>query len=228
MICEWVKLQDEPWQDRLANWFRGSGCDVMVWTMESQNPAVYAENWVRDTEQESEDEGSALYGEWMQYFKAERIESIHLGLVAMRKTTRPQGNWFRIDEGLPHLNDWTGATIEETFALGDFLLQPDPQLVDARLLVRPGLRLMKQATWTPEGWKSVGAQLRQTDGMKYGGNVDEHVAALLARCDGRRTLGSLLMQTAEEMGVEAPRVVPGYLVILRKLIERGFLVPAAS
>ncbi len=227
MICEWVKRTDEPWQDRLAGWFRGSGCDVMVWTMDTQEPANYAQNWVRDTERETADEGLALYDEWMRYFKHERIESIHLGLVAMRKTTRPSGNWFRIDEGLPHLNDWTGAIVEQTFALGDFLLQPDPQLVEARLRIRPGLQLMKQANCTPEGWQFVGARLRQSDGMKYVGNVDDHVANLLARCDGRRTLGSLLMQVADEMGIEAPRVVPGYLAILRKLIERGFLLPEA-
>ena len=227
MVCEWVQLKDERWQNRVESWFRGSGCDVMVWTMDTQQPAQYAEKWVRDTEQETGDEGAALYREWMDYFADEQIEAIHMGVVAMRKRTRASGNWFRIDEGLEHWNDWVGGVVEETFALGDFLLKSDDEILNSALKVRPGLRLMKQATWTPEGWKVVGAQLRQTDGMRYGGNIDEPVAALISRCDGQHQLGTLLLETAQAMGADPARVVPGYLGILRKLIERGFLLPAS-
>ena len=31
MICEWVEVEGEPWEQRLQSWTAGSGCDVFVY-----------------------------------------------------------------------------------------------------------------------------------------------------------------------------------------------------
>ena len=28
MMCEWVEVEGQRWQDRLDEWFTGNGCDV--------------------------------------------------------------------------------------------------------------------------------------------------------------------------------------------------------
>ena len=49
MICEWVELEDEPWEKRLQNWTSHSGCDVLVLTAPRLTPLAYAEKRTRES-----------------------------------------------------------------------------------------------------------------------------------------------------------------------------------
>src|SRR5581483_9854073 len=43
MICEWVQIEGQPWEERLRGWTAGSGCDVFVLLGPKVNPLDYAE-----------------------------------------------------------------------------------------------------------------------------------------------------------------------------------------
>ena len=30
MLCEWPEIEGQPWEERLAEWFAGTGCDAVV------------------------------------------------------------------------------------------------------------------------------------------------------------------------------------------------------
>jgi hypothetical protein len=62
-------------------------------------------------------------------------------------------------------------------------------------------------------------------GLAYQGSVDPHGALFLGRCDGTRPLGTLLAETAAELGVELDSLVPAALRVTRTLVEQGFLLP---
>ena len=43
MICQWVELEDEPWEQRIHEWTAGSGCDVLVILAPRSSRITYAE-----------------------------------------------------------------------------------------------------------------------------------------------------------------------------------------
>src|SRR5205085_2959804 len=50
LLCQWVELEGPDWQERVREWFEGSGCDVWVMKTDSRPPDSYAEKWIADTE----------------------------------------------------------------------------------------------------------------------------------------------------------------------------------
>jgi hypothetical protein len=99
-------------------------------------------------------------------------------------------------------------------------------LLDQVLHAAPDLRLLRESQWTPEGWQPVSARLIHTSGMPYAGNIDAPIARLLALSDGTRRLREVLEGLAAELGVAPERVLPAALPVVRRLLDRGFLIPA--
>ena len=67
----------------------------------------------------------------------------------------------------------------------------------------------------------TGQRLRQPAGMRWSAAVDPAVAALVAGCDGTRTLGELAAVLAVAFGIEPGQVAE----MARGLADRGFLSP---
>ena len=67
--------------------------------------------------------------------------------------------------------------------------------------------------------------LRQTAGLCWEGQVDGGVAAIAAACDGTRPLGAVLADAARTADVDPSDLARAALPVLRRLIERGFLLP---
>lgn len=94
-LANWAVVEGQPFEDRMAEWFEGSGCDVWVMHRGPQGIEQYAHMWIET--------GSdpAVFGrefdDWMRFFERERIEAIDTGVVTMRR--RDGGdNWLRVDD----------------------------------------------------------------------------------------------------------------------------------
>jgi methylase of polypeptide subunit release factors len=228
MLCEWVHIKGEDARERLRGWFEGTGCDAWIARLESYRPVEYAEQWIRDTETGDPELARRLYQEWTDFYDREGIEEISAGLVALRRRATGGDNWFWLDDGPEELPDAYGAVVDRAFATRDFLEQrpADSMLLDQVLHAAPDLRLLRESQWTPEGWQPVSARLIHTSGMPYAGNIDAPIARLLALSDGTRRLREVLEGLAAELGVAPERVLPAALPVVRRLLDRGFLIPA--
>jgi hypothetical protein len=227
LICEWVHLTGQDWKERLAGWFAGNGCDVWVIKLDTDQPRLYADRWINNTEDEDPVVSARLYEEWMNYYREEGIEAISTGLIAMRKRSGGN-NWLRIDDSTEKTySEPFGDFVLQSFAAKDFLerMKNDADLLEQKLKPSPDLRLMQQCKWAPGHWDVLAIQLGLAHGMKYVGNVDRYVANLIAHCDGEHTLRELLSDMARGLGVEFEKVTGPCLGILRQLIERGFVRP---
>ena len=71
-----------------------------------------------------------------------------------------------------------------------------------------------------EGWTVGEQRLRQVDGLRWSHGVDPAVAALVAGCDGTRTVAERGVVLELAYGVEAGQLVP----MVTALVERGFLI----
>lgn len=226
MTCEWVHPEDGDWQERLRGWFEGSGCDVFILRTETQSPAMYADQWIRDTEADDPRLGARLYEEYLDYYKRAGIAAISTGLITMRK--RPAAsNRIRFEDAPPQKPEPFGESIARAFDLGDALelLRDDRLLLAQRLRLSPDVRLEQQLRPDNGAWRVTAARLCLTRGIRFFGEVDEHAWDLLARFTGRVPLAEVISALARDLHVEFERVAAPSLALIRQLIERGFLIP---
>jgi hypothetical protein len=224
LLASWAHVAGEDWRDRLAGWVEGTGCDAYVLQREALEPSAHATSWLRQTEQP--DRWSDEFEEWMAYCEEHRIEAVGFGVITMRKR-RDGPTWFRAEEAPQDIVMPCGDHLGAVFELADFLhALDDDQLLGTALAVAPDVVLDERARPTADGWTVTERRLRQTAALCHQGDVDPGVAAIVAACDGGRTLGEVLADVAMAADVSTADVGAAALPIIRRLIEQAFLLPS--
>ncbi len=227
IMCNWAHVAGRKWHDRLASWFGETGCDAWVMRTATRSLSEYTLDW---NEGRNHQPGfSQLYQEWMAYYKQQRIEAISTGLITMRRTSgRP--NWCCVGNAPEKITGEAGAVgeaIRRGFESHDFLLtvQEDPPLLNAQLTAAPNSSLLQLHQPSSQGWRQVGVRLQMSSGLCFSEDVDQHVAELVVGCDGKRTVGDLMVALAARRKVSVESIAPKILSGLRRLISCGFLAP---
>lgn len=223
MLCEWAKIKDQPWEERIAEWLQGTGCDAWVMKGVTQDPEEYAQHRIRETSPDPTDD-DARYAEYMGYYRRRGVEAIHSGLIVMRR--RSGQNFIRIEEVPPTPSGNLGEMVLSTFAAHDVLRVND---TDEKLLsLSPRLAdhaRFEQICKPANGqWQAETLNLRLTSGFAFHIAVQPLVAEFLATCDGTRTAASAIRDFAVKANAPIEKVQPECLSMIRKLIERGFMV----
>ena len=215
------------WQDRISTWIDGSGCDAWIVRQQTLPSVVYAEGWIRATEQDDHAAALRLCEEWSAFYRRERVEAISTGFICLRRAGG-RTNWLRIDDPPGEICEEAGESIALGFALRDFLetARTDEALLQTKLRTSPDVRLAREAAWSPNGRQGVESKIGLARGLSYTAGIDAPVANLMAHCDGNHTLSELMTQMGTGLGVAVERLVPATVPLVRQLIERGFLLPA--
>jgi hypothetical protein len=162
----------------------------------------------------------------MAYYTQEQIEAIGFGLITMRHTFR-QSNWLRC-ERLPEVHGACGDALAQKFVLTDFLAahHDDRALLDARLYCAPDIRWEQRQEKKAEKWSLTESRLRITEGLSYTVDVDAAVSEFVVRCQENRRVKEYLQELATATKQDKNRIAPGFMKVVRRLIELGFLLPA--
>jgi SAM-dependent methyltransferase len=227
ILCNWAHYTSQGWQERLAGWFEGSGCDAWVMRSETRDASTYATVWIRGTEEDNPDRFAKLYEEWMAYYEREGIEAMSAGLITMRQRSG-HTNWVCTDDAPEKMLGPCGEAIVRRFELHDFLetVRDDRALLETRLSVSPEVRWEQQCEPSGARWQVISSQLRLASGLVYSGNIDPYIASLVLHCNGQRSLRDLLADLAASLGEDLEGMAPECLEVTRRLIEHGFLLPA--
>lgn len=227
MLCNWVHPTGQDWQERLAGWFEGTGCDAWVIGFETQEPDAYASTWIRHTERAEREEYAERFEKWMAYYKQQGIEAISDGLISIRRSSS-KANWYRFDDAPKKMMAPCGDHIVRRFELRDFLetMEDDPALLRARLRAAPDVQLERQYKPSGEGWREAPIQIQLNRGFCYSGTLDPLVANMVLACDGKKPLSELMAKMATALGKDPTEIAADFCKIVRGLIERGFLLPA--
>jgi SAM-dependent methyltransferase len=227
MMCDWVRFQEQDWAERLRGWFEGSGCDVWVLRLTTAKPLLYAEAWIRDTEEDTPEHFAEAYNEWTAWYDANGITGISTGLILLRRRSAAR-NWFRTAEWPEHLPEGFGRHAALRLALYDFLetVPDDASLLESRLTLPPNARLVTSNQWAPDGWHVTDARVVLEGLSGYAANVSAHAVRLLGFCDGQRTLRDAVTYLAAALKVDPERVAGPCLPLVRSLLAGGFLHPA--
>ena len=225
MLCEWAQLSGQPWEERVAGWLEGTGCDAWIMKGLTQAPEEYAQQRIRETVSDATRD-EEIYEGYMTYYRERRVEAIHDGLIVMRRRTGD--NWIRIEEVPKTPTGALGDLVTATFAAHDFLreIESDEQLLALRPKLAPHVRLEQICEPSHGQWKAESLTLKLMSGFPFFMATLPLVADFLVNCDGEKTVEQVI--TGFAAAVEAPfdTVQRECLGIIRKLIERGFVVAA--
>jgi methylase of polypeptide subunit release factors len=223
LLCEWAEVRGQPWQERVTEWLEGSGCDAWVLKGHTQDPSEYAQHRISETGASSERDAD-LYASYMAYYRERKVDAIHDGIIAMRRHSGK--NWILIEEVTETPKDPFGESVLLTFAARDFLAShiADEQMLAVRPRLSPHCRLEQFFVPAETGWQPSSLTLRLTKGFPFFVGLRAPVAGFLSGCNGSRTINEIIQDFARQVDAPLERVQAECLGIIRRLIERGFLL----
>ncbi len=228
ILCNWAQYAHQDWRERLASWFEGSGCDVWVIRSEFKDSETYASTWIRHTERLEGKRFTERFDEWMACYRAQEIDSVGAGLITMRRTD-DHPNWFRADDGPEKMIGSCSDAMETIFNLEDFLAasKDDESFLDTRFSLSPHTLLRQTCTPSDGAWEVVENRITLSSGLSYSGGIDPYVSALIARCNGTRTLGELLDDMAISFRLDPETLKKPVVEVTKGLVRHGFVLPNA-
>lgn len=222
MLCEWAQVEGESWEARVGEWLEDTGCDAWVMKGLTQDPAEYAQHRIRETSRDMAGDAKAFSG-YMDYYRQRGVESIHDGLIVMRR--REGKNWARIEEVPKTPGGELGEMIVSTFEAQDLLTSKgeDAQLLTMRPKLSPHARLEQICVPKGGGWRAESVTLRLVSGFPFHMAMQPLVAEFLATCDGTKRADEAIAEFATQVNAPLERVQSECLAMMRKLVERGFM-----
>jgi SAM-dependent methyltransferase len=223
MLCEWAEIEGQPWQERIAEWLEGTGCDTWILHSMKQEPDFYAENYILQTVPDKSQDAER-FSEFMQYYRQRKLAAIHNGFIIMRR--RSGGSRLRIDEmPAPDSRD-VGEAILDGFAAHDLLdaCAEEEKLLAMRLRPSADARLTRNYLPAEDGWHVESILLRRENAMPFQLALEPLVAEFFRQFDGKRTAGEAIQAMAGKSDAPLEKVRSESLGVLRRFIECGFLV----
>jgi SAM-dependent methyltransferase len=224
MILEWVEVEGQPWQQRLAAWVSQSGCDVWLIKHYTQQPIDYCHTRLRTIHHVSNEQDAEMVARWTEYYRRHKVAAMHGGMIAMRKRSGPR-NWVEMEEVPFQTTAPFGDLVEAVFDAHDAVADGgDEALLALHPRLSPRVLLEQIAQVSEQGWVTRSMQLKLDHGLERVCRVDQHVAAFLAECTGQRSLAELIGELLPADAPQAEQVRAGCIVVMRQLMRRGFLL----
>ncbi len=225
VLFNWHHQDDADWASRPLSWISDIGCDCWLLCFKTADPLTYAADWLRTGEGRNSPDYGQYLDNWMAYYEKMGIGQISAGAIFMRKRSAGT-NWSRTDtiEKGRTVGE-CGQQVERIFAAEDLLrsLDDDRKLLEHRLLFDKHHCLEHQLTVENGRWLVQVERLHTDRGISFSGNVDMHIARLLADCDGRQTLSQLIRAIADQTQTDPETFTGACLAVVRKLMRSGFL-----
>ena len=228
LLINWAHGASQAWEEPLASWFEGTGCDVLAWGAGPEDASSYAITWIRQTEANYLNRLPQLYDTWMNYYEREGIEAVTYGLITMRRSSG-RANWMRFMKVATGANSPGGGHVLRLFQLQDFLESTaDDQLLDHRFRLAPEVRLEQRFAPEACGFSVVRTRLHLVGEPSYvTTEVDTTVTRLVMGFHSERRLREVLDEMATGMQVERDDLVQGGLRAVRYLVQKGYFLPSS-
>lgn len=227
IMANWVVREGQEWQTRVRGWLAGTGLDAWVVQRELADPVSYISLWTADAG-ESPQRSAQRGAEWLDWFAAEGITGVGMGMITLRSRRRgEQRPPEQVVEEITGADEApTGPEVEAFLARRAYLREtPDAALLATRLSTAPVL-LEEHSLPGPDGWQVIGAAVRRPGGPGAVLGVDEVSRALLAGCRGEVPVGALIELLAAHHGVDPDALAEAALPVIREAIGRGILYQA--
>ncbi|URM97050.1 methyltransferase [Actinomadura madurae] len=216
LLANWLHVDGVPWEERVGAWV--DGCDAWIVQRDVQDPAEYAELWLRDSCEAGTPEYRARYEAWLDHFDRQGVTGIGFGWITLRRSDRPA---VRIEELRHAVEEPVGAYVPEVL---------DGLAAGAKFSTGCGRPLAAAPGLVQEQIGPPGAEdperivLRQTGRLRRAAGVGTVEAGLAGVCDGDLPLAPLLDAIAQLTGREPDEVRAHADAVLPELIADGFFL----
>ncbi|MBD2899469.1 Release factor glutamine methyltransferase [Actinomadura sp. RB99] len=225
LLANWLHVDGVPWEERVGAWT--AGCDAWIVQRDVQDPAEYAELWLRDSCEAGTPEYRARYDAWLDHFERQGVTGIGFGWITLRRSDRPS---VRIEELRQAVDQPVGAYVEGVL---DGFGNAEKFSTGCGSRVRAAAGLVQEQVGPPGAEDPERIVLRQTAGLRRAAGVGTVEAALAGVCDGGLPIDPLLDAIAQLTGMDPGQVRAHAEAVLPELIADGFFetvrpAPAAS
>jgi methylase of polypeptide subunit release factors len=213
VVCNWISRKDEPWHKPPERWLDGSGCDLLLLRLSTEEALDYAAGWSAGVlQREGQDAYVAAVERHRDHLAELGAEKVTAGVIVLRRRNGPVWRRREILSTAPRGSG--SAQLLRIFEAEDFLvgLGDERDLLDEVLEPAPGARLVGSLRYAEGGYVPRVAQMALDEGIGLDGRISVAAAPAVERLDGRSTLREVLGDSAE-----------GTLPAVRELFARGFL-----
>jgi methylase of polypeptide subunit release factors len=225
LLANWQHIDGEDWRERVSSWVP-RGCDAWIVQREVQDPAQYAELWLRDGGDHRGDPAvyAARYDAWLEEFERLKVKGIGFGWITLRVSSSELP--VVMAEEWPHpVEQPLGPEIRRWFERQDFLRgHDDASLLAARF--RLAGQVVQEQVGLPGAEDPEHVVLRANRGMRRATEVDTVGAGFAGVCDGSLTAGRIVDAIAQLLGEDPVVLRDRTPASIRLLVEQGFLEPA--
>ena len=213
---------------RAAGWADAASLDAWIIERERQDPAQYAETWIRDggTRHGSED-FERLCAAWLDDFAARGVTGVGFGYLLLRRPKDASAPRLRrierLDAPLGRGTAGLGSHLASALAAADWQAGRDDYKVLAARLVVAGDVTEERSHWPGEPDPSV-LLLRQGGGFRRELRVGTELAAIVGACDGELSLGAIVVAVAELLELELAELRRATVAEARELLVEGMLL----
>lgn len=225
MLCEWVEVEGERWDERIAAWFDGTGCDGWVLRNAATPPTHYVIQRSGDMMGSANDN---TFTDWLEYFSQNAVQAVDSGVLVARR--RDGDNWVQCQSITAEkgFGDTAGTAITESIAACDFLdlCKDDDSLLEACVTISPNARLTQHFDRTDDSWRGRSAHLALDSDLPGEAEVDMPILAFLNQLGGETTLREAFADFGNKVGAQPDELAAQLLPALRTMLARGLLVAA--
>ncbi|XNL74293.1 class I SAM-dependent methyltransferase [Actinomadura madurae] len=216
LLANWLHLDGVPWEERVGAWV--DGCDAWIVQRDVQDPAEYAELWLRDSCEAGTPEYRARYEAWLDHFDRQGVTGIGFGWITLRRSDRPA---VRIEELRHAVEEPVGAYVSEVL---DGLAAGAEFSTGCGRTPAAAPGLVQEQIGPPGAEDPERIVLRQTGRLRRAAGVGTVEAGLAGVCDGDLPLAPLLDAIAQLTGREPDEVRAHADAVLPELIADGFFL----
>lgn len=228
LLGNWEHRRGEDWRERVGAWLDASGLDGWVVQREVQDPAEYAETWLRDggaTPERDPDGWAVAYGAWLDDFAARDVEAVGFGIVLLRRPTAGSSQRLRrLEERSGTVHQPLGAHLAAALAAHDLLAGTDDDALLDRALTVAG-DVTEERHLVPGAVDPSVVLLRQGGGFGRVVRAGTALAGLVGACDGELTVGQILGGIGALLDVPVDALRAELVPQVRELVADGFLLP---
>ncbi|HEY8481934.1 MAG TPA: class I SAM-dependent methyltransferase [Spirillospora sp.] len=217
LLANWLHVDGVPWEERVGAWVPG-GCDAWIVQRDVQDPAEYAELWLRDSCEAGTPEYRARYEAWLDHFERQNVTGVGFGWITLRRSDRPA---VRIEELRHPVEEPVGAYVADVL---DGLAKAAEFSTACGRTVGAVPGLVQEQIGPPGAEDPERIVLRQTRRLRRAAGVGTVEAALAGVCDGTLPLDPLLDAIARLTGMDPGAVRAHADAVLPELIADGFFV----
>lgn len=230
LLGNWEHRRSQPWNERVSAWVADLGLDAWIIQREVQDPAEYAELWLRDgglTADRDRAGYERAYEAWLADLASREVEGVGFGFLTLR---RPAGGgaelrspWIRVEEITGSVQQPLGATVSGVLAAVDrWSGASAADLLAQHWVVASDVT--EERFFTPGEASPSVILLRAGGGFGRTVRCDTALAAFVGACDGDLSGGQIVAALAGLLEVEAAALVAQIVPQLRGLVLDGLLL----